>query len=142
MSEIQLQVGRAYRTKYGYKAIPISIESWDPEVRYPFEVEIHTNCGKNKRKYSHDGVCFLGMLDLDDIVEVWVDRIPVRPEDICPGSLIRCVTGQKYAWKMITSVQVDSVRCDSGAITFQELADHYEIMLPGKHWEPCYRKST
>lgn len=66
-----------------------------------------------------------------------VEYIPLEPEGVQPGSVVRCV-GATW-WKQVTGVRAENITvCAAGNLSWQELADIWEILRPGnKTWEPC-----
>lgn len=66
-----------------------------------------------------------------------VEYVPLEPGDIQPGSVVRCI-GATW-WKQVTGVRAENVTvCAAGNLSWQTLADGWEILRPGsKTWEPC-----
>lgn len=66
-----------------------------------------------------------------------VEYVPLEPSDIQPGSVVRCI-GATW-WKQVTGVRAENVTvCAAGNLSWQTLADGWEIRRPGSPtWEPC-----
>jgi hypothetical protein len=66
-----------------------------------------------------------------------VEYVPLEPGDIQPGSVVRCI-GATW-WKQVTGVRAENITvCAAGNLSWQALADSWEILRPGSTtWEPC-----
>jgi len=74
-------------------------------------------------------------------------RVPLGPDDVPPGSLVRANIGSKEGWCLIGAVvrdQVSVVRSiDIQTQTYLELMEWWEISRDGgKTWSGCWKEAT
>jgi len=70
--------------------------------------------------------------------------VPLGPEDVPPGSAIRCVPPNKYVpWWMITKPTYEGIEVDGKIMTYSSLMPQrgiessFEIKRPGQDWMSC-----
>jgi hypothetical protein len=70
-------------------------------------------------------------------------RLPLGPEDVPPGSVVRRCGDPEWLWRGICPDSVNGilVRSTASHVSFKELMDNYIISRDGgKTWEPCWKE--
>jgi hypothetical protein len=63
--------------------------------------------------------------------------VPLGPEDVPPGSVIRHV-GSEY-WSLVIYANRKIVKLHDRWIKYEPLYPTYEIKRPGEDWKPCHK---
>lgn len=63
--------------------------------------------------------------------------VPLGPEDVPPGSVIRHV-GSEY-WSLVIYANREIVKLHDRGIKYEPLYPTYEIKRPGEDWKPCHK---
>ena len=96
------------------------------------------------------------VLDPNDFVWDWVmwdyniapepKRVPLGPEDVPPGSVVRANIGDGRGWCAVgTVLQKTATVCTSIGFTtetWEQLMAHWDISRDGgKTWQPCWKEA-
>ncbi len=102
--------------------------AWLPESGWRWRLE-----NANDGWYAEDG----GWLRTRRPLPAPVEYIPIGPEDVPPGSVVR-VIGASW-WKQVVGVRSENINVGgAGNLNWLELANNWEILRPGSStWEPC-----
>ena len=68
-----------------------------------------------------------------------LQKVPLGPEDVPPGSVLRV---QEGGWKMIIGATPEGVNTlDHGLINYGLIQDNiWQIKRPGEDWQPCWKE--
>jgi hypothetical protein len=68
-------------------------------------------------------------------------RVPLGPEDVVPGSVIRRKNeSQQWHWRLISYVDGVKMTCADRGYPWEEIMDTYEIKRPADtEWQGCWK---
>jgi hypothetical protein len=68
--------------------------------------------------------------------------VPLGPEDVPPGSVIRMEHWADHTWKLVSSIDENQINFGQNSwSTYEALQKSFEIKRPGKDWMPCHKQA-
>jgi len=67
--------------------------------------------------------------------------IPLGPEDVPPGSVLRKGCWPEHAWQMVVFAGTTYITAGSNHLAYYRelMDDNYFIKRPGEDWKPCHK---
>jgi hypothetical protein len=66
--------------------------------------------------------------------------VPLGPEDVPPGSVIRMDHWADHTWKLVSSIDENQINFGQNSwSTYEALQKCFEIKRPGEDWKPCHK---
>ena len=67
--------------------------------------------------------------------------VPLGPEDVPPGSVLRKGHWPEHAWQMVVFVETTFITAGSNHLAYYRelMGDNYFIKRPGEDWKPCHK---
>ncbi len=105
-------------------------------------IRFQTCCPKLGMGWTDDNfITFTSPIDCDYRRAPEPQTVPLGPEDVPPGSAIRC--NSITTWILIVATSDSDVRTYGGdRLNWQELMRDWLIKRPGEDWQPCHKVST
>lgn len=67
--------------------------------------------------------------------------VPLGPEDVPPGSVLRKGCWPEHAWQMVVFVETTYITAGSNHLAYYRelMDDNYFIKRPGEDWKLCHK---